>query len=218
MNGLIVFVKDVSQSNVKTRLAATIGIGAAQSIYDLLIRHTREVILEVHSKHFVFFDGSMATEDGWRSEGFVKHVQHGSDLGERMANAFEIAFDGGCQKVIIVGSDIPDLSEEILEEAFEELDDHDFVVGPANDGGYYLLGMRSLNRGVFRDISWSSPGVMGATLQRIHDEKMSVAMLQQLTDIDTVEDLKQVKNQTFLSQIKTILLPSTPHWFVASGT
>ena len=108
----------------------------------------------------------------------------------RMEAAFQEAFDAGANKVLIIGSDCPELSGEILEQAFELLDQHDFVLGPVPDGGYYLLGMRHLEPAVFRDIVWSTETVGAKTLEKIADLGKTVVLLPMLDDIDEAEDWK----------------------------
>jgi len=117
--------------------------------------------------------------------------QEGGDLGERMSNAFRQAFCRGYQRVILIGSDSPDLSAAILDEALDSLDDNDAVIGPSRDGGYYLIGFRddSFKPEVFEGIEWSMETVLETTLRNLENNWDQVHMLQEWNDIDTMEDV-----------------------------
>jgi rSAM/selenodomain-associated transferase 1 len=106
-----------------------------------------------------------------------------------MRAAFQAAFDAGFRRVVIVGSDLPSLSAHLLRRAFELLDDHRCVIGPAADGGYWLLGMREMIGGVFDDVPWSTDGVLAATLARLDAAGITPALLETLADVDTAADL-----------------------------
>lgn len=203
MNGLIIFLKSPSADKVKTRLAQDVGEVAAREVYTALVRHTLSAARKVNCLRLLFIDGPGVSDLLKNDSDFLKHHQHGSDLGERMSNAFELTFDGGCDKVVIIGSDIPDLTAEIIEGAFDALDKNDFVIGPANDGGYYLLGMKELNRGVFKGINWSSPSVLAQTKERIEAIEGRATEIEKLTDLDTIDDLDHIANPHFNKIIET---------------
>ena len=116
--------------------------------------------------------------------------QQGKDLGIRMSNAFAEAFQEGYQKVIIIGSDLYDLHSETIEEAFQNLDTHEVVIGPAKDGGYYLLGMKSFIPEIFQQKKWSTATVLQDTLADLKSKK--VTLLATKNDIDTFEDIKGI--------------------------
>lgn len=113
----------------------------------------------------------------------------GADLGERMSNAFEIVLGNDSGKAVIIGSDCPEMSTEVLEEAFRALDASDVVLGPATDGGYYLLGMRRFVPELFRDKQWSTPSVLTDTLSDAQRLGLSVRLLPALSDLDDEADL-----------------------------
>src|SRR5690606_22625871 len=113
------------------------------------------------------------------------------DLGERMANAFIDGFTAGYEKIIIIGSDMYDLNENDLLEAFKILDQHDYVIGPAIDGGYYLLGMKCLNPVLFENKSWGTDTVLKATLEDLKGKNYGV--LAPKNDIDHFEDIKDIE-------------------------
>ena len=118
-------------------------------------------------------------------------TQNGADLGARMYNALAITMEDGFQQTILVGSDIPELSESLLSEALSALENHDAVIGPSLDGGYYLVGFsgKHIPRSAFTNILWSSPNVFEITCKRLSEENKAVHVLSPLADIDTHEDL-----------------------------
>lgn len=142
-NALIIFIKNPQLGKVKTRLAKTVGDEKALEIYLELSKITREncqILRGVQS--YVFYSDFINKNDEWSNDIFEKAMQSGDDLGDRMLNAFTFILQNH-SKACIIGSDCPTLSAAILEAAFETLDNHDFVVGPSTDGGYYLLGMNA---------------------------------------------------------------------------
>ena len=185
---LIIFIKNPETGKVKTRLAKDIGNENALTIYKHLLAHTRKIAIEVKSKRFLFYADKIPLRDDWPETDFKKFVQQGDDLGLRMLNAFEKAFLNS-QKVIIIGSDCMELTPDIIEKAFLELNNHDFVIGPAKDGGYYLLGMKVTEHRLFQNKNWSTQTIAADTLKDISDLNKTCYILPQLSDIDTIEDL-----------------------------
>jgi rSAM/selenodomain-associated transferase 1 len=106
-----------------------------------------------------------------------------------MLNAFEDGFNKGYDKIVLIGSDLPDLNQMLINEAFYLLDKNEVVLGPALDGGYYLIGMNKPIPRLFLDKPWSTPQLMGITLKELNTHGHSVSTLQPLNDIDTYEDL-----------------------------
>lgn len=187
---LLIFSKNPVPGRCKTRLAKTIGDVAATEIYKVLLRHTALIteplnaIKEVHYSDFV-------EEDDIFSDQFIKKVQSGKDLGEKMKNAFSKGFQAGFQHIVIIGSDLLDITTEDINEAFEALKTYDYVIGPAEDGGYYLLGMNKLNSTLFENKDWSSNTVLQDTLIDLKTEH--IVLLDERNDIDTYEDLEEFK-------------------------
>ena len=169
-------------------MAKTIGDDAALQIYKHLLQHTFEVTKDLKVAKQVFYSEEILQQDLWNSENFNKKLQNGADLGEKMENAFKNAFKNGFEQVIIIGSDLLELNSAILEEAFSELEKNDVVIGPAKDGGYYLLGMKELKPEIFRNKNWSTATVLSETLVDVNNEK--VALLKELNDIDVYDDIK----------------------------
>lgn len=186
---LIIFVKNTEKGKVKTRLAKTIGDDAALLVYKALLKHTRQTVLAVKAKRFLFYSQYVDVFDDWQNQDFLKLLQKGNSLGERIIHAFQDVFEKKPgSKVIIIGSDCPQLSPEILKEAYKRLDDHSFVIGPAADGGYYLLGMRKFEPSLFKDIAWSTDSVLKSTQEKIKALSASHFLLPVLSDIDREED------------------------------
>ncbi|RNC84138.1 MAG: glycosyltransferase [Winogradskyella sp.] len=193
---LIIFTRNPELGKCKTRLAKSIGDEEALKIYKHLLSHTAEIAKKVNTERFVFYSENILDNDLWDNNSFNKRLQNGKDLGERMQNAFETLFSEGFKKLIIVGSDLLDLSETIIENAFKKLDTNDAVIGPAEDGGYYLLGMNVLNKKVFESKKWGSETVFEETKKDFYGQSLYV--LETLNDIDYLEDLKPYKNFNYL--------------------
>ncbi len=187
-NTLLIFIKNPRPGCVKTRLARTAGDAEALRIYHFLLEKTRAAALKVQAGRLLFYSDFPDRADEWPETEFIKKVQTGRDLGERMEAAFLDAFESGSGKTVIIGSDCPDLTGEILQSAFDRLEGVDFVLGPTPDGGYYLLGMKQLETSVFRDIEWSTDSVRARTIEKINAAGKSFALLPELSDIDTEDD------------------------------
>jgi rSAM/selenodomain-associated transferase 1 len=125
----------------------------------------------------------------WLGDGPRYLPQADGDLGVRMEDAFARAFGDGAERVVIVGSDLPEVSASLLRRAFALLDAHPAVIGPARDGGYYLLGLRGMIGGIFAGIEWSTSTVLHSTLERFGAAGVEPAMLEVLSDVDTVDDV-----------------------------
>ena len=186
-NALIVFIKNPELGKVKTRLAKTVGNEKALAIYKALMGHTREIALAVSTDRLLFYSQEIHPNDKWSTDDFKKHLQATGDLGTKMKTAFQQAFQDH-QKVVIIGSDCASLTPAIVEVAFRQLEEHSFVIGPALDGGYYLLGMNQYAPSVFDDIAWSTASVLKDTKQRVKDLGLDYVLLPALSDIDYEED------------------------------
>lgn len=185
---IIIFIKNPELGKAKTRLAATVGDERALAIYKELLRHTRETVLKIEycEKH-LFYSSFVDEKDDWPNDQFTKKLQPSGDLGTRIITAFEDVFQTN-QPVLIVGSDCASLTSEILEEAIEKLKENDFVIGPAEDGGYYLIGMNEFTPAVFKDIAWSTEQVLPQTISKIQEHGWTFGLLPTLSDIDYEED------------------------------
>jgi rSAM/selenodomain-associated transferase 1 len=193
---VIIFVRNPELGKVKTRLAKTIGDASALVIYKLLLNHTETTVHNLNCDKAIYYSEEIKDKDIWDASIYQKHLQKGSDLGERMQNAFVQAFDNNYDKVVIVGSDLYDLRPSHIEKAFDRLDQNDAVIGPAEDGGYYLMGLKELNAPVFLNKSWGTSTVFEDTLGDL--KYKNVHLLEKLNDIDTFEDLQ---NNSQLKQL-----------------
>ncbi|OQP60242.1 TIGR04282 family arsenosugar biosynthesis glycosyltransferase [Niastella populi] len=189
---LLIFARNLVYGQVKTRLAATIGRQRALAVYELLLEHTVAVTERLPFDKVVFYSEKIDGGDIWNDRSYKKQVQAGNDLGERMRHAFATVFGKGYQKAAIIGTDCFELTTLIITEAFECLDKYDVVIGPAKDGGYYLLGMKKLYPGLFNDIQWSTDQVLKQTLAACEQLQISTHLLPALSDIDHEEDLKNI--------------------------
>lgn len=185
---LIVFVKNPVLGKVKTRLAKGIGEEKALEVYLQLLEITRQVTAQVECTRNVFYSSEIEDDD-WSNTDFQKYLQQGVSLGERMKNAFAKVFEFGAEKVLIIGSDCPKISPKIINQAFEELDRKDVVIGPAKDGGYYLLGMKKPLSFLFENKEWSTDSVFEDTVLDIIENRLSYSRLETLSDVDNIYDL-----------------------------
>lgn len=189
-HALIVFIKNPLLGKVKTRLAKTAGAEKALEVYQALLRHTRAVCEVVHAETFVFYHDFINKTDEWQK--FSRRLQTGNDLGEKMSNAFAEIFASGNSRVVIIGSDCMEISPAIIQDAFDSLHQHDVVIGPAADGGYYLLGMKQVHPQLFMNKTWSTETVLQQTVADVMVLNLSYKLLPVLHDIDEEKDLDNV--------------------------
>ena len=196
-NLLLVFTRNPELGKVKTRLAKTVGNATALKIYIFLLERTRDIAVKVAADKAVYYSVKIRENDIWDASIFQKHQQIGEDLGIRMLHAFKNGFKAGYEKVMIIGSDLYDLTAETIENAFSVLEKNEVVIGPAEDGGYYLLGMNSLEEKIFKNKDWGTETVRKDTLEDLRDKK--VFLLGELNDVDVFEDIEHHPAfQTFL--------------------
>ncbi len=192
---LLVFAKNPEAGKVKTRLAATMGNEAALAVYNQILTYTVSVTQYLPVDKFVYYSNYIGQEDIWNSEHYYKEIQQGADLGERMKNAFASTFIKGYDKVVIIGTDCPGISEDIIRDAFGHLQRCDVAIGPAKDGGYYLLGMRQLHSKLFENIQWSTNTVLNDTIKKCNELHLTYHLSPVLIDIDEEKDLEECKIQ-----------------------
>ena len=190
---LIVFVRKPELGKVKTRLAATVGDEQALDIYNLLVQHTQLVASAVPSVKLVYYAPAIVDKDFWSGADIQKRLQPEGDLGQKMEAAFREALTLA-DKAIIVGSDCAELTPGIIGEAYDALDRADVAIGPATDGGYYLLGMKKLHPFLFQDMVWSTEMVYQQTVDRIEQAGLSHHVLPVLSDVDFEEDWQRTKH------------------------
>jgi len=187
-NLIIIFTRNLELGKVKTRLAKTIGDESALNIYKFLLNHTEKTIRNIDYDKAVYYSIKVRNNDIWDKTVYQKHQQRGNDLGERMHNAFREAFSKGYKKIVIVGSDLYDLEAKDINYAFEQLSKCDVVIGPAVDGGYYLLGMKIMHSQIFQNKDWGTSTVFQSTINNLQNKR--VFLLDELNDIDTYDDMK----------------------------
>ena len=197
---LIIFIKNPSEGAVKTRLAATLGNKVTLGIYKKLLAHTNAVAGKVHAEKHIFYSSQIDAHDEWDGAIFAKELQTGNGLGERMRNAFAGLFNKGYGQVAIIGSDCPDITADLIEQAFKELDRSDIVIGPATDGGYYLLAFKKFYPELFENISWSTSHVLKQTLAVCKSINKTFHLLPLLSDVDVEEDV--INRKEFFSSKK----------------
>lgn len=185
------FGREPLPGRVKSRLATAIGPEAAARVYEELLRYTLRVAAGAGGVVLSLAD---APSEGWfpvqEPPPFLE-VQRGADLGERMGDAFARRFDEGAAQVVVIGSDCPGLRAEHLAAAFDALRAVPAVLGPALDGGYWLVGQRAPGGDMFRGVPWSTPRTLAATRERLHRLGVQWRELDELDDIDRVEDLER---------------------------
>lgn len=192
---LIIFIKNPEKGKVKTRLAETVGAEKALEIYHKLVDYTYSVVEPVDADKEIWFSRFIPDGNGLGGGKFSKKLQEGKNLGERMSKAFREAFEKDYEKVVIVGSDCAELTTDLIKEAYEQLDEHGLVVGPAEDGGYYLLGMNRFHAQLFEGLPWSTAGVLSQTLAIADELSLKVHLLPELNDVDYEADWIQVKDR-----------------------
>lgn len=189
---IIIFIKAPILGQCKTRLAKDIGDEAALDLYNDFINYTISVTEELPLKKIVYIDTMHPITSEFIAKGYEIKLQKGKDIGERMLNAFEETFLTGARLVVTIGSDCPQLTKTDIEQAFAKLHHFDTVIGPANDGGYYLIGMKKLIPTLFKKVNWSTSEVLNTTISRLKNIKKSFYFLTEKADIDTINDLENL--------------------------
>ncbi|REG92724.1 TIGR04282 family arsenosugar biosynthesis glycosyltransferase [Algoriphagus antarcticus] len=192
-DGILIFQKNAELGKVKTRLAATIGDQAAFEAYQLLVKFTHKVVSKSPVQKILFFSDHLEEDLSKYPSEYRFELQSGQDLGEKMSNAFQQLFEEKFDRLIIVGTDCAEITAELISEAFDELDENDAVIGPAHDGGYYLLGMRKFIPGLFKGIPWSTDKVSSLTKEYLTQNEICFALLPTLSDVDYEQEWNRFK-------------------------
>jgi len=187
------FVRVPVVGQVKTRLAAELGAEGACRLYEAMVADILSNIKACALPLYLFHDGNAGAElpQAWVEASSEVRAQHGEQIGERMAAAFEHCFAENISQVIMVGSDIPGLNAEIIDKASVALASHDAAIAPVIDGGYCLIALKRerYHQRIFEDIPWSTDQVLRVTLNRFEECKLAACLLQTMQDIDTIDDL-----------------------------
>ena len=196
---LIIFTRYPEAGSTKTRMIPQLGAAGAAELQRQMTRHIVSSVTEFAGLHPTplevrFEGGNKNLMTAWLGAGFDYSPQGKGDIGLRMGRAFGDGFGGGYNTVVIIGSDIPDITGDIIHKAFEGLKKHDLVLGPAGDGGYYLIGMHKTafiqaNPRLFNGINWGTDGVLSQTLDVAEELRLSYILLDTLNDVDRPEDL-----------------------------
>ncbi len=188
-NALLIFIRNPQLGCVKTRLAAKIGDDKALKVYELLLKYTRSITNQINSSRLLFYSNFIDTNDSWDNNCYIKLLQEGNDFGEKLYNGFKLALRDH-KKAVLIGSDCEDLTFMILKEAFNKLSDFDVVLGPAKDGGYYLMGLKNIYPKLFSNKKWGTSTVLEDTIDDIISLGLNYYLLPLLSDIDDYKDLK----------------------------
>ncbi|MDG1516466.1 MAG: TIGR04282 family arsenosugar biosynthesis glycosyltransferase [Flavobacteriales bacterium] len=190
MRALIIFIKNPDLGKVKTRLAQDIGDQKALAIYKDLLAHTKNVSLKtLADKVFVFHFPTLINHNLWNKNIFENRVQAEGDLGAKMSDAINQVILDGYQEVCLIGSDCFEITEAHINNAFESLAESDVVIGPAKDGGYYLLGQKKIHCQIFDKMPWSKSNLLNKTQMVLTVNGISYKLLEVLSDIDYINDL-----------------------------
>ncbi len=191
---LIIFTRYPEPGKTKTRLIPALGAEGAATLQRQMTEHTLAQVKELQAKRLVsvevyFVGGNQQLMQSWLGTSVIYRQQGDGDLGRRMAIAFQTALEAGKQRVVVIGTDCPDLKAQLMVKAFHALEQHDLVLGPAQDGGYYLIGLCRLIPELFTGISWSTAEVLQQTMSIAQRLELAVAYLPMLSDVDRPEDL-----------------------------
>ena len=204
----MIFLRLPRSGEVKTRLARTLGSEEATQFYRVCAEHLlgeTEKLPSSIDKH-IYYTAKKDEEDmkRWAGSRFRFRLQGGGDLGARLKMAFRDQFRRGMKRVIVIATDVPDLSVADIEEAVVALNGADLVIGPSTDGGYYLIGMTEFHPALFDDISWSTKVVYEQTLAAAGELRLRVHNLRRLDDIDTEDDLRRWEARSELEKDERI--------------
>jgi hypothetical protein len=176
-------------------LALTIGYNNALEIYADLMLKIHDVTVDLACDKVVAYSADIEKEDIWEPQIFSKTIQQGKDIGERMHNAIYDGFEAGYENVILIGSDIVNLKSEFIIDAFHQLKQSDLVLGPAKDGGYYLIGLKNPVKELFENKKWSTNKVFIQTVKNSLDLNLSIGLIPELADLDRIEDFQYLKQE-----------------------
>lgn len=189
------FAKFWASGEVKTRLAAAIGAEQAARLHQIFVQTLLERFGRTADRRTVVYApaGRAKSFAALAGDGWGLAAQAEGDLGQRMRSWFEVAFASGASRAVLIGSDSPTLPEPYVASAFQLLDDHDVVLGPAVDGGYYLVGAARPAPPIFEDMPWSQPSVWDETVARLAAAGWSCAALPRWYDVDEWDDLLRLR-------------------------
>ncbi|MGY5351580.1 TIGR04282 family arsenosugar biosynthesis glycosyltransferase [Wenyingzhuangia sp. IMCC45533] len=185
---LIIFTRRPELGKVKTRLAAETSDQTALNVYNQLLEYTHSITKDIEVDKWVFYTDEIEFNDLWDEGEYMKMIQAQGDLGTKMQEAVFKGFGAGYLEIVVIGSDVDTLTSEIIQEAFDQVKEQN-VIGPAEDGGYYLLGLNEPRTDVFSNKEWGTDTVLRDTL--INFENEEIYLLEELNDIDYLEDITE---------------------------
>lgn len=185
---LIIFLKHPELGLCKTRLAKTIGDSNALKIYEKLLQHTHLITQNLPVQKYLYFNKENHKPVQWEGDYHISYQNQGN-LGDKMKVAFAEVFKKPHYPVIIIGTDCIELTSEIISNAFRQLNHYDVVIGPAKDGGYYLLGLKNPTPKIFDNIIWSTNTVLSETIKRVQKLDLTHCFMPVLSDVDVETDL-----------------------------
>lgn len=212
-NALLIFIKAPLLGEIKTRLQPELSPEISLQIFkamgkDLVDHFSRSEYFDLYIHYWP--ENALREMRLWLGKDLNYVPQRGADLGEKLKNAFTDSFRQDYQKVSIIGSDLPTIAEKDIVEAFEKLDSFDVVLGPAKDGGYYLVALKELHPQLFEKVEWSTEYVLKQTLLRITRQDLSVYQMGRQRDIDTYKDVIYLWNKIMENENKLIgKIPNT---------
>ncbi len=194
MEKLIIFTRYPEPGTTKTRMIPLLGAEKAAQLQRLMTEHTLKQVSQVLREPNVLIEIHFAGSDQqlmeqWLGSNWVYQPQKKGDLGEKMSTAFDVLGEEGIRSVVIIGIDCPDINSSVINQAFIALHNHDLVLGPAEDGGYYLIGLSRFIPELFKDIAWGSSYVLSQTQTIAQQLNLTIAYLTTLADVDRPEDL-----------------------------
>ncbi|SIN75302.1 TIGR04282 family arsenosugar biosynthesis glycosyltransferase [Algoriphagus halophilus] len=199
--GIIIFQKNLIAGKVKSRIAEMVGDQEALEIYRVLVDYTHQQVEHLACNKLLYYS-DYEENNHQTGKDYQLFIQSSGDLGQKMGDAFKDQFENGFDCLLIIGTDCAEITQDIIEKAFEKLENSDVVIGPAKDGGYYLLGMKRFISGLFYDIPWSSPEVFKQTSDYLTTHHISFDLLPTLSDVDYLEDWMKVKERLLHPQSK----------------
>lgn len=208
-HSIIIFTKAPIIGKVKTRFQPAITKEVSFKIHTAFVKDMIAKIGAIQGvRKYLFYDfkeGNRVINNLIKGIGFKVFLQKGKDLGEKMQNALYRIMKSDMDKVVIIGTDSPTLPSEYISQAFVVLDKKDTVIGPATDGGYYLIGMKGHICGLFDNIEWGTNKVIRQTLDNVRHKNLSIGVLPPWYDIDTIDDIVYLKDH-----IELLLLSEEP--------
>lgn len=194
-DSLIIFL-DNPEKIVLDNLAKMKGLAEAKLIHQRLRRYTFVMTKALNAEKELYYSDFIPINDHWDRTIFHKHLQIGNDLGERIANAFATAFSQGQQKVVVIFSDFVELESYMIKEAFDVLENEDVVLGPAREGGYYLIGMKKFFPMLFEGKDWKSTNILIDTLIDLKKVNARYYLLKTLCDFSSLQDFELLEKLT----------------------